>query len=264
MITFNQSGNLIKILHSLYFCKELSFLSKEKKCNLHIQNNINNEYIENDFFEKIKSLLKVQDYINDVTCDDILPQNAYNLLSIEDSFINTERGYLAEFYYNLSPHHLPREFWKPILKVEPNYNFKDKILLFINLKYKNPFLDFLFLKKYQDKLLFVTINENDYNFFCKKYFQIEKIKYNNFLELAQYIVGAKGFIGNQGEIFTISDCLKSNRILISPNLNVTKHDETRDEISLDNDLNVNQPYGGWYEIVSTTQKLKYSLINMLE
>lgn len=266
MFTFNHSGNLTRLFHSLYFCKDLASLTEEKKFNLNIQNNVienhKNVKIHINIFNKIKPLLNKQEYINDVTLSEKLPENAFDLTSIDKVNFNNKKGYLAEYYYNLTPFHLPREVWKPVINVKPISKYQNKIIVYINPKYYNLYIDFNKLKKYKKHLIFVNF-DNNYNLFKDNFFSIERIKYDNFLELAQYIAGAKGFIGTQGEIFTLAECMKVPRILLASEMQTILHEEYFTQ-KLTNETNINHPYGGWNEYVATTERMQYAIQNLLQ
>ena len=261
MITFNHSGAIGDIIYSLHFCKELINSVGESKFNFHIKISNNNQfdpkrsYLNINDVNFIKPLLQSQQYINEVTYSEDVPQNCFNLDIMRKLNLNLMGGDMRTYWYNLYGKHLPREFWNQILFVEPNYRFKDKFLLTFTQRYVNVRLDYNVLKELKDRIVFIGL-EKQYELFKSKFFDLEYVKVNNLLEAAQYMVGSLGFVGNESGLFSVAECLKVPRILLSPQL-----------IYLNGTLcqgpfNVN-PIGGWNEVAGTTEKFLYSVREMI-
>lgn len=176
MFTFNHSGKLGDILFSLYFCKEYANSYEEDKFNYHIQTNVveGNGLIgmSENAVKFIKPLLESQEYINEVTWgDNIREDNTINLMDFKELTINIFGGDIRSWYYNLVSNHLPKEFWKPIIKVEPNYKIKDKIILTWTHRYQNVYIDYNCLQEFKDNLIFIGVKD-EIDEFCKKYFNV--------------------------------------------------------------------------------------------
>lgn len=130
--------------------------------------------------------------------------------------------------------------------------FKNKILLFQTKKYINPFVNLNVLKPYEDKILFVGMDE-EYELIRKKYnFNIFFYKAFNGLEMAQAIKGASLIISNQNGNFAIAELTKANRILIPAQFELVGKDKKKIENGPTNVL----CYGGWYDYANSTIKLK--------
>lgn len=267
MLTFSLNGSLGDILFSLYICKELSELKGEKQFNYHIQiqSDVQNTLIgerrigfsiQDVYF--ILPLLQKQNYINEITFDKSIPNDCIDLKKFRDldlMVLNIFAGDIRGYFYNLIDEHLPREFWKPIISVEPNFKFKDKILFTHTKRWINLKLDYKLLNPYKDHLVFIGLKQ-EYQEFKQKYFDLQYIKVDNMLEAAQYIAGAKGFIGNQSGLYTIAECLKSPRILLSPQ--IINFDGT----TILGPFN-NNPIGGWNEVAGINTKMISSLENLI-
>ena len=98
----------------------------------------------------------------------------------------------------------------------PNVNFSnsvsDKVLINFTSRYRNQFIHYYFLKKYQDQLLF-TGTKVEYEEFCKKWeLNIPYLNISNFLELAQMMKKSKFLLGNQ------SFCWNLNRAMNLPSI----------------------------------------------
>lgn len=80
-------------------------------------------------------------------------------------------------------------------------------------RYRNSVINYFFLKKYENYLLFVGL-EDEYNSFCKQWnLKIPHIKVKDFLQLAGFMKGCKFFAGNASMCFQIAEGLKIPRIL---------------------------------------------------
>lgn len=263
MITFNHSGKIGDILYSLYFCKELSEAANNNKFNFHIQTNIKEK---NGFggmsikdYEFMKLLLEKQNYINELTYSDDIPNQEIfcNLNNIRSLPVIILAKDIRSWYYHLLSNHLPKNFYKPIIQVEPNDKFKDKIILTYTFRYKNTNINYDQIKEFANNLIFMG-TENEYEQFKNIYFDLQFKKCENMLEIAQYMAGAGGVIGNPGGLYALAECLKVPRILLSPQY---FHPNGLPEIK-PGPINV-YPIGGWNEYVFTNLKLYYSVIEML-
>lgn len=102
--------------------------------------------------------------------------------------------------------------WIDVPKANFSNAIKNKILINFTSRYRNQFIQYFFLKKYQDQLLFTgTIGE--YEAFCKKWqLNIPYLEIKDFLELAQIMKQSRFFMGNQ------SFCWNLNRAMNLPSI----------------------------------------------
>lgn len=268
MLTFNHSGNIGDILYSLYFCKELTEAANINKFDFHIQTNVKDPTLKNhkhplgdvrmtnNAAEFIKPLLEAQSYINNVTISDNIAENSINLDLFRTLKINFAAGDIRAWYYNLCKQHLPREFWKPVLFVDKDTTYKNKIFISATERYQNIFLDYKVLEPYKDKLMFVGTPE-EHEIFKIKYFDLQYLQCNTLLEIAKYISGAIGFIGNQCGLYSLAECLKINRILLSGEYFVYNKNIHPGPVNV-------HPLGNWNEIAATTEKLINSIEELLK
>lgn len=269
MITFNHSGNIGDILYSLYFCKELISAIGQDKFDFHIQTNVNDPTMTahhhpfgsvrmtTNAANFIKPLLEEQSYINKVTISDNIETKSINLDTFRSLKINFCSGDIRSWYYNLSKQHLPREFWKPIITVKDvNTKYSNKILISATHRYQNIFINYKVLENYKDQFAFIG-TEDEYEKFTKDVFDIEYVKCTSLLEIANYIAGAKGIIGNQGGLYSLAECMKVNRILVSPEYIVFNDNIAPGPAN-------NHPQGGWNEVAATTEKLLNSIEELLK
>lgn len=258
------------ILFSLYFCKELSEYLNLNKFNFNIQPNVidpNNSNMQNHPNGKyrmtisaakfLEDLLKSQSYINEVTFDEKIDERKYvNLDLFRTLPINFMSGDIRRWYYNLARMHLPADFTKPIINVEKNELFADKIILVYTERYKNITIDYNTLKPYKDHLIFFGL-PYEYELFKREHFSLEYCPTKTALEAAKLIAGAKGFISNQGGLYSLAECMKVNRILISPEYLMYNNKLAPGPVN-------NHPQGGWHEVAATTEKMIDSLKELLK
>ena len=265
MLTFNHSGNIGDILYSLHFCKELSESLKIPNFNFHIQTNVKDVNASNQKHpfgdvrmttsaaHFIKPLLQSQSYINNVSIDDQIPvtQNLINLDLFRQLKINFQSGDIRSWYYNLTDKHLPREFYNQIIFANKNNRCNNKIILLFTERYQNIFINYKVLEQFKDYLVFLGL-EYEHKLFCSKYFNIEYIKTDSLKKVAEYMVGAKGVIGNQCGLFSLAECLKVPRILTTAEYFVYNNNIYPGPVNC-------HPSGGWNEVASTNEKLINSI-----
>ena len=89
---------------------------------------------------------------------------------------------------------------------------KGKILVNFTSRYRNQFIHYYFLKKYENDILF-TGTPNEHAEFCDKWdLDLPYLQVDNFLELAQIMQESKFFLGNQ------SFCWNLNRAMNLPSI----------------------------------------------
>jgi hypothetical protein len=265
---FSHSGGIGDILFSLYFCKEFSEYNGKNSFDFHIRTYVSDSGMKGHRHpfgtyrmttasaEFLRELLECQSFINKVTISDELPEDAIDLDRCRDLKINFAAGDIHNWYYNLCRSHLPREFWKPVLDVLPDHKYKDKVLFASTERYQNIYIDYSVLEKYKKHLVFVGTAE-EYAAFCGQYFEMEYAACHSMLELARYMMGARGLLANQSGIFSTADCLKIPRILLAPEFFIFKK-------RVGPGPHVNLPQGGWCEDAGTTEKMIASLEELLK
>lgn len=273
MIEFTHFGKIGDLLYSLYFCNEFTHFIGEEKFDFFIQTNVRytpSELVKNSIEEVIPVLLsrksaqslipflKAQPYINQVRIGDILTNSNDIILNayIYKDNINTFCGDCRDWYYICSNVILPREFWKPIFFVNPDYRFKDKIIFTLTQRYINCRIDYNQLKQFKDEMIFLG-TEKEYQVFSRKYFKMEYAgKFNNMLEIAQVMRGAKGYISNQNGLFAIAEGLKIPRCVIAPDFLLINNEEIRGPVNI-------SPLGGISNVAHDTEGL-LNTINVMK
>jgi len=94
-----------------------------------------------------------------------------------------------------------------------NSTAKGKILINFTQRHRNHLISYQFLKKYQDKILFVGLAK-ERDIFCKQHdLDIAYYEIIDFLHLASIIDSCTFFMGNQSFCFQLAEALKAPRIL---------------------------------------------------
>lgn len=169
-------------------------------------------------FDMLYPLIKSQDYIEDFI--------VYNGQEIEmdmdkcrmEIYTNQPHGSLNRWFFHVYPE-MNCDLSKEWISVSSGTLHMDKIIINITDRYRNYIINYFFLKKYQDKILFAG-TQDEYNRFCEQWgVDVKYLEVNNFLELAIAIKSCKFFLGNQSFCFQLAESMKVPRILeISPHL----------------------------------------------
>ena len=214
-LSFLHSGHSGDIINILPVIKELS---KTHKCNLYIQLNKNlnstylnhpaeNVFINEKIYNMLMPLLKNQPYLNNVekySNQEIdINFDIFRKLPINISFDNLRYSFLIT---GTQP-----DIENEYIKASPHDEISKQIVIQRTFRYKNQFIDYNFLNKYNN-LLFV--GSKDEFFDLKK--NVNNLKFHDckdFLEMAMIIKSSKFFIGNSSIGFPIAEGLKVPRLL---------------------------------------------------
>jgi hypothetical protein len=171
------------------------------KSNYYIQNNPN-------AVKLLSPLIEFQTYI-DKCC-------SYKNQNIDESFVDFRRGGL-EWGKQLIVNHArwvkqEVDLSQPWLTAPVDKKYKGSIIVNKTQRYANPLFPWSQLVKILgDKMLFVG-HENEYDIFCKKYGEVERLIINDYLELATAINSSDCFIGNQSSANCVAEGLKHKTI----------------------------------------------------
>lgn len=218
-LSFLHSGHLGDVINSLPVIKELS---KTRKCNFYIEVNkpmpTDVKYNEHPGGKVILNeknvnmllpLLKKQPYIH--LADKYQNQKIdvdFNLFRKLPISLKSDP---VRWYFQVTGIHA--ELSSPYLFVEPNNIFKGKVVIIRNVRSKNYFINYKFLKKYEN-LLFIGLN-SEYRDLKKEVPNLEFYDCKDFLEMAQIIQTSKFFLGNLSLGYTLAEGLKIPRLLES-------------------------------------------------
>jgi hypothetical protein len=187
------------------------------------KNEIGDEVMMNEYMlNMLKPLLESQDYIEkfeiytgqeyDIDLDKVRMQ----------VFTNQPLGSINRWIFYVYPQMTCdlSESWIKSLTFSTRaetIEFSNKLIVNFTFRYRNTIIDYNFLKRYQDKVVFVGLKE-ERDFFCKQWgLELKYIEIDDFGELASIFAMAKGFLGNQSFCYQLAEGLKIPRILeLSP------------------------------------------------
>jgi hypothetical protein len=108
---------------------------------------------------------------------------------------------------------------EPWIELPPNGNvFHDIVtsehaIINRTARYTNPYINYYFLKEYQDRVIF-SGTEDEHKRFCTDWeIDIPRLIVKDFMELAQALRACKFFLGNQSFHFHLAEGIKKKRIL---------------------------------------------------
>ena len=100
-----------------------------------------------------------------------------------------------------------------VTRPDPIENLHEKIILNFTERYRNKALNYFFLKKYQDRLIFAG-TEYEYLSFCKEWkLDIPRLVVHDFLQLASILKKCKFLLCNQSFLWNVSFAMKTPHVL---------------------------------------------------
>lgn len=219
-VHFKHSGNSGDIIYAIPTMKAIAkdhdiclhvFLNRPADYAKHIKHPLGNVTFTPRMFEMLQPLLLSQPQFRECK---VLERRNISMVDVDldvmrDYPLLLDRGNIARWYFLVFPVNF--DLNEPWLKVEPDNDMNDSIVVARSNRYQAPNIDYSILKKYP-KLHFVGIPE-EYQEMKKLIPQLSYRPVKNFLEMATIIAGARLFIGNQSFPFSIAEALKVNRLL---------------------------------------------------
>ena len=218
-LSFLHYGHLGDVVNSLPVIKELS---KTHKCNFYIQ-------AKKPLEPNARHYKRFGDYVflTDANVDMLLPlfMNQPYIHKVDkytNQEIDIDLNLIREmpidvnidsvrWYSQLTGIHT--DLSVPYIFAEPHDVIKNKVTIMRNVRRKNYFTNYKFLKKYEN-LLFIGLND-EYEDLKKEVPNLEFYDCKDFLEMAQIIKSSKLFLGNLSFGYTIAEGLKIPRLLES-------------------------------------------------
>ncbi|WP_053971603.1 hypothetical protein [Mangrovimonas sp. ST2L15] len=214
-LNFVHSGHMGDLLYALPVIKELA---KTKECHLYVK--LDEQYNENYYkhpsgntliskrsYNMLEPLLKAQTYLKSVkpyqgeSID--VDLDLFRALPISNQF------HSFRWYFHVTGIHA--DMTEPYLEVTPHEQVKNKVVIVRTFRARNSFVDYGFLKNYND-LLFLGTKE-EYEELHKSIPNLEFYDVKDFLEMAQIIKASRFYISNQTMAYAIAEGLKVPRLL---------------------------------------------------
>jgi hypothetical protein len=225
---FKHSGNSGDVIYAL---PAMYALSEQKPVHLYLNPNVDAGYGKNVYhplgtvmlnakvIAMLKPLMEYQSRIK--VCDTFSDQRVDVDLDLIRSYpLLGGLGNITRWYFYLFA--VNADLSIPWLEAPENVAYKDSIVIARSHRYRNPGINFSFLRKYPN-LAFIGLPE-EFEDIKRMLPDIKYAPVQNFLEMAAVIKSCKLFIGNQSFPFSIAEGLKVKRVLevcyYCPNVNV--------------------------------------------
>jgi len=214
-LNFLHSGHCGDLIYSLAVIQKLS---ETHTCNFYVGLNkkifpkyekhpSGDVFINDHMMNLILPLLKSQKYLNIVKkheSEDIdINLDLFRELPVSLHY-NSPR-----WYFHITGEHV--DLSKPYIHLNHQSGFESKILIHRTFRYRNDFINYNFLRNY-DNLFFLGL-DYEYNDLKKQIPNLKIYETKNFLEMAQAIKSAKFFIGNLSVAYPIAEAMKIPRLL---------------------------------------------------
>lgn len=141
--------------------------------------------------------------------DEVVTINLDEIMDKE--WLNIPYGYIPRWWFYLYPD-MACDLSKRWLDLSKRDDMRPKIILNRSSRYHNPTINYGFLKKHIDSILFVGLDD-EWKSFCRSHLEVPHYKPKDFLELAIAINSCKLFIGNQSFCYSLAEAVKAPRIL---------------------------------------------------
>ena len=214
-ITFLHSGHLGDLIYALPVIKELA---KDHECHFYIQANkkmpveyykhpADSVYIDDRMLNLFLPLMKKQKFIHKVEKyegqDIDINFDIFRTLPVNIHF-NSPR-----WYFHITG--IQTDLAESYLDVIPHEKIKNKIVIHRTFRYRNQFINYKFLEKYNNSI-FIGL-KNEYDDLKNDIKNLNFYNCKDFLEMAQIIKSSKFFIGNPSVGYSMAEALKVPRIL---------------------------------------------------
>ena len=214
-LNFLHSGTSGDLIYSFALIKKLS---ETHQCNFYIGVNKKFKYeyykhtgegflISKKMYDLLIPLLKKQKFFNKVKKHENEKIDINLDLFRELPWNSTFKS--PRWYFHITGEHA--DLSNSYLDVDEHEKIKKRIVIHRTFRHRNIYINYNFLKNYEDPL-FVGIKE-EYDDLKKQIPNLEFYNPKNFLEIAEIIKSSKFFIGNQSVCYPIAEALKTPRLL---------------------------------------------------
>ena len=255
-LVFNHSGAMGDIFYSLYFVTQFLQSLNVNPCQTQFNIPLQVPFRQSSYPSGVNIPMATGKFIS-VLLEQLgftvthkkksqLPAGYIDLDLFRNPAINHLGGDNREWYYQCSPKHLPKDFYRKIFNIsaQPISQLQTKIIVLKTSRYINPFIDWKKLEQFQSSLIFMGL-QHQYNAFCKQIFTIPYIKVQDGLDAAIKMKSALGVLGNPSGLFALAQCLKVPRIFVSSQWKASRVPGPI----------VVLPLGGWNQVIRVNQKL---------
>lgn len=169
-------------------------------------------------FDMVRPLIEYQPYVDGMSVWESEEVTFNSIVTRDSRMIPIPASDLHHWMFFMFPQ-LSCDLSEKWLELPPNGNVfndlvvSDHIIVNRTRRFTNPYINYFFLKEYQDKVIFAG-TEDEHKRFCDDFkLEIPRLIVNDFLELAQAISHCRFFVGNQSFCWHTSNALQKRRIL---------------------------------------------------
>lgn len=170
-------------------------------------------------FDMVKPLVATQEYIHDMEIFDGQDVGIdFDVIRNNDLFVNMPHGSIQAWLMYAYPD-LAYDITKPWLQLPdkklPNIlrQVKGKVIINFTERYRNTKINYYFLRKFQNHLIFSGTDREYYLFVNAWRLDIPRLDVKDFLEYAYAIKWCKFILSNQSVGWNIAEAMKTPRIL---------------------------------------------------
>lgn len=223
MIDFKHSGFVTDIIYALPAIKKVCEMNDEV-ATLHLEINLDNEdkdkpghpyspfKLIGEEVKQLRELLVSQEYIEDVVVyDGDTSKINVDLDLFRTQPINFSSGNIPRYYFSMTG--ISESLEKPVLEVEGDEQYKDKVVISRSLIYQNKNVDWRVLNEFKDTEFYFLGSVIEFKDIQTKLDNVVHVTPKDFKEVAEIIKGCSLFVGNQNRYFAIAESLKVKRML---------------------------------------------------
>jgi hypothetical protein len=187
--------------------------------------------VNTDMLNMIKPLLLSQEYIHDVEIYNGQPINIDFDVIRKKIFVNLPHQAIQQWIFMAYPDLATdlSKSWIEIGEVDisdcrlaylnlvtttlPIESLENKAIINFTERYRNPHIDYYFLKKYEKNLIFAG-TDKEYQLFCEKWqLEMPRLIIKDFLQLAYILKKAKLLLSNQSFNWNLSAAMRTPHVL---------------------------------------------------
>lgn len=222
----SHSGNIGDVLYACAFLKaywqkmgkriDLHLLT-DQKCLYVVEHPLKNIRMSAKMAEQLRPVLEAQPYIGRVTIGPKDPERVdLPLDAFRELPINLKCGLIQGWYQLCSD--LWLDLFAPWITAEKLPQYEDTLVVSRTARLRSEFIDYKFLNKYADKMLFLGLPEESERFKQETGINCRYLTVDRLDTMVNIIHSCRLFIGNQGFAYTVAESVKCPRLLESNTL----------------------------------------------
>lgn len=166
-----------------------------------------------DMFDRLKPLIEYQEYIESFEIFEGQKTDFDVDLTRDSRMIPMPAGLIHHYAFSIFPE-MSCDLSEKWIEVPSIFTTKEyKCIINRTQRYTNAYINYFFLKEYQDKFIFLG-TKSEHEIFTKAFnLEIQFIETDNFLNLAQMLCNFKIGFYNQSFLWHLADAMKLPRVL---------------------------------------------------